>query len=281
MVGVGRWVSWTLASLWGLWTGVLTAAACLYERRKRSAPRIRGDQRQEAVAADRRGHLTSVPGCPTAIGATGLRRLGRCFPCDGFVYVPASYRPDHPAPLLLMLHGAGGVGLFALWPILRFAGAAGLIVLAPDSRGRTWDRVLGAFGPDVAFIDQVLAGVFSRYAVDPTRLAIGGFSDGASYALSLGLTNGNLFSDVLAFSPGFMAPAREEGRPRIFVSHGTEDRVLPLSCSLRIVSRLRQDGYDVVFQQFVGAHTVPSRVADEAINWFTGTNDHRRSHPTA
>jgi len=51
-------------------------------------------------------------------------------------------------------------------------------------------------------------------------VAIQGFSDGASYALSLGLTNGDLFTHVIAFSPGFAAPAEQRGRPRIYVSHG-------------------------------------------------------------
>ena len=45
----------------------------------------------------------------------------------------------------------------------------------------------------------------------------------ASYALSLGIANGNLFSHVLAFSLGFLAPASQTGSPRIFVSHGTQD----------------------------------------------------------
>jgi phospholipase/carboxylesterase len=45
----------------------------------------------------------------------------------------------------------------------------------------------------------------------------------ASYALSLGIANGNLFSHVLAFSLGFLAPASQTGSPRIFVSNGTQD----------------------------------------------------------
>ena len=58
---------------------------------------------------------------------------------------------------------------------------------------------------------------------------------GASYALSVGLTNGDLFSDILAFSPGFMAPAVRHGAPNIFISHGTQDTVLPIDrCSRRI-----------------------------------------------
>ena len=47
-----------------------------------------------------------------------------------------------------------------------------------------------------------------------------------SYALSLGLANGDLFTHVIAFSPGFITPAPPSGRPPIFVSHGTADQVL-------------------------------------------------------
>lgn len=41
-------------------------------------------------------------------------------------------------------------------------------------------------------------------AIDPAHVAIGGFSDGASCALSLGLVNGDLFTHVMAFSPGLV-----------------------------------------------------------------------------
>jgi hypothetical protein len=37
---------------------------------------------------------------------------------------------------------------------------------------------------------------------------------------------------VLAFSPGFAAPMVTHGRPRVFIAHGDEDRVLPIErCS--------------------------------------------------
>ncbi len=67
----------------------------------------------------------------------------------------------------------------------------------------------GGFGPDVRFIDKALSKVFGSYRIDPSHLAVAGFSDGASYALSLGLPNGDLFSHIIAFSPGFMrAPSK-------------------------------------------------------------------------
>ena len=118
-------------------------------------------------------------------------------------------------------------------------------------------------------IDRALQETFSRCAVDPARLAVGGFSDGASYALSLGIDNGDLFTHVLAFSPGFMAPSVRVGAPRFFVSHGTRDGVLPIErCSRRIVPQLERAGYEVTYREFDGGHTVPPVIALEAADLF-------------
>ena len=189
---------------------------------------------------------------------------------DGLLYVPAGYRVDRPAPLALMLHGAGGNAHHGLSLLQHFADEAGLILLAPDSRRQTWDVILGGYGPDVRFIDQALGHTFDRYNVDPTHIAVGGFSDGASYALSLGLANGDLFTHVIAFSPGFMASARQTGLPRLFISHGTGDQVLPINvCSRRIVPQVKRAGYDVRYREFDGPHTVPPEIVREAVDWFT------------
>ena len=47
-----------------------------------------------------------------------------------------------------------------------------------------------------------------HHAVDPARIAVAGFSDGASYALSLGLTNGTLLTP----RPGLLARLHGPGR---------------------------------------------------------------------
>jgi predicted esterase len=188
---------------------------------------------------------------------------------DGLLYVPAGYRPDRPAPLVVMLHGAGGNAQHGLAPLLDRADQAGLILLAPDSRSRTWDMLLGGYGPDIAFVDRALAQTFGRYAVDPTRVAAEGFSDGASYALSIGMTNGDLFTHVMAFSPGFVAPAARRGAPRLYISHGVHDEVLPIDpCSRRIVPMVQRAGYDVRYREFDAGHTVPPEIVGEALTWF-------------
>ena len=199
----------------------------------------------------------------------GLSQLGIDHPRDGLLYVPGSYDPARPAPLIVMHHGAGGNAHHGIAPFLQLAEAAGVILLAPESRRQTWDVLYGEYGPDVTYIDQALAQTFTRYAVDPLRVATEGFSDGASYALSLGITNGDLFSHVIAFSPGFMAPAAVRGTPRCFISHGTHDGVLPIDrCSRRIVPQIKTAGFEVEYREFDGAHIVPVEIAREALQWF-------------
>jgi len=107
--------------------------------------------------------------------------------------------------------------------------------------------------------------------VDFARLAVGGFSDGATYALSLGLINGDLFNRVVAFSPGFVIDGTPHGTPQFFISHGDADPILPIDrCGRRIVSELRKRGYEVTLREFAGGHEIPADIARDAMRWVTG-----------
>jgi phospholipase/carboxylesterase len=214
------------------------------------------------MEAQTEGRLRSRPARLTGSAPVGLQPLIVGAARDSYLYVPTAYRAERPALLALLLHGAGGHARQGLELLRSLADATGLILLAPASREHTWDLLVGRrYGPDATLIDRALEHTFSRYAVDPARLAIGGFSDGASYALSLGITNGDLFTHVIAFSPGFMAPAGHAGSPCVFVSHGTRDGVLPIGrCSRRIVPELERGGYDVRYREFDGGHTIEAFV---------------------
>lgn len=199
----------------------------------------------------------------------GVAALGAATGRDGLLFVPAAYRSDRPAPLLVMLHGAGAAGRDVMPMVLEAAETRGVLVLAPDSRDRTWDVILGGLGPDVAFVDAALERSLRTLRVDPARVGVAGFSDGASYALSLGLGNGALFSNVLAFSPGFAAPGRTQGAPRIFVSHGRGDTVLPIErCGRRIARMLDEAGYDLDYREFDGGHVAPPDLVSDAFDRF-------------
>ena len=227
--------------------------------------KLQGTQAAEA------GILLARPTQPTtATPPRGLQPLKLSDKRDGLLYVPPTYQMEQPAPLVVMLHGAGGDAHGGLKLLMPLADAVGLILLAPASRQKTWDIIFGQYGSDIALIDTALDQVFSRYAIDQNRLAIGGFSDGASYALSVGITNGDLFTHVIAFSPGFMAPARQQGKPRLFISHGTRDEVLPIDrCSRKLVPQLKRAGYDVLYREFDGSHTLPPEIARSSVTWFT------------
>jgi phospholipase/carboxylesterase len=152
----------------------------------------------------------------------------------------------------------------------------GFLLLAPASAEGTWDAIGGQYGPDPAFIDRSLARAFTMRRVDAGRIAMAGFSDGASYSLSLGLANGDLFHAVFGFSPGFVIPGERKGKPPVFISHGTIDNVLPIDqCSRRIVPELKRLGYNVTYREFEGKHTLPPEIAAEAMQWFLGLSSAR------
>ncbi len=218
----------------------------------------------------RRGRLLSRPGAATEPPVPGQRPIGLGGRRDGLLMVPEGAAAEG-LPLLVWLHGAGGDAPGTLRLLEPQAREAGVALLVPESRGPTWDVIRGGYGPDIAFIDAALEGAFAELPVGPARVAIGGFSDGASYALSVGLMNGDLFGWVLAFSPGFAAPARTVGQPRVYVSHGTGDEVLPIDpCSRRLVPRLQGAGYDVRYEEFDGGHYVPDWAARNALSAFLG-----------
>jgi predicted esterase len=225
----------------------------------------RGPSRLWAQAAND-GRFSARPqsGVATTLtsGPLGLVSDGR----DGVVQIPQ--HAAGPLPTLVFLHGATQSGAAMLRRIGTAAEEAGVAVIAPDSRDGTWDAIRGHFGEDVTHLNRVLEYVFAHVNVDPARLAIGGFSDGASYALSLGLVNGDLFPKVLACSPGFIFPGPVHGKPRFFFSHGTSDPILPIDdCSRVIVPNLRAMGYNVSFREFDGRHELPPAIAVEAMRW--------------
>ncbi|MGR7026984.1 alpha/beta hydrolase [Geodermatophilus sp. URMC 62] len=217
--------------------------------------------------------LTARPAEPPAdapLPPPGTSPLGLEETRDPLLHVPAPGLAG-PAPLVVVLHGAGGDAESGLALLRAPADERGLLLLAPASRGSTWDAVTGGSGSDAAVVDRALTEVFATVPVDPERVAVAGFSDGGSYALGLGLANGRLFRRVVAFSPGFVLPGRRTGRPLVFVSHGTADDVLPIGQTSReIVPALRDDGYDVTYREFDGGHVVPPEVAREAADWVVG-----------
>jgi phospholipase/carboxylesterase len=222
------------------------------------------------------GRLRVTPKAPTRTPTLGLQPIGLLPPTpalqrDGVLYVPLSYRASEPLPLVILLHGATGSGNAWFGSYDARAESARVIMLAPDSRAFTWDAAEdGVFGPDISFLEAAIGSVFDRCAIDANRMALIGFSDGGSYALSLGLANGDLFRHVVACSPGSVLTTTRHGHPRIYVTHGTDDAVLPIDgTSRQIVPALTAAGYDVRYREFEGGHELPLAESTTLMSWLS------------
>lgn len=213
-----------------------------------------------------RARLKSAPKQPLAAGEHVLAdHNGR----RDLLYIPASVDTSKPAPFVMFLHGARGDGDRNLAQERAAADANGVIVLSPSTRVGTWDAIQGNFSDDFRALDELLQQCFDKCLIDPARLAVGGMSDGASYGLTLGLINGELFTHVIAHSPGFIITDNWHGRPKIFVSHGRQDNILPFEqCGAAIVARLKKNNYDVRFDIFDGGHTATPEMRSTALGWM-------------
>ena len=190
---------------------------------------------------------------------------------EAVLVVPEGLVPGEPVPLLVMFHGAGGEANRVLPHLVPYARARRFLLLAPQSMFPTWDIVIGGHGPDLQRLDGALSVVASRFRLDPAHLAFAGFSDGGSYALSLGLTNGDVASHVIGLSAGFMNAFTQTGTPRVFLAHGRSDRQLPIETSARPhARRLLETGYDLTLQPFDGDHVIVPWVVERAVEFFLG-----------
>jgi len=199
----------------------------------------------------------------------GRHNLGIADERDAVLIVPEGLKPEAPVPLLVMFHGAGGSADKVLPFLIEHAQQRGFLLLLPQSQFPTWDLVIGGNGPDLERLDKALAELAARFAIDPTHLAFAGFSDGGSYALSAGVTNGDIASHVMVFSGGFMSVFTQEGAPRIFIAHGLEDEQLPIETSARPhAEKLKAAGYDVTTVEFKGPHRIEPAVVTLAMEFF-------------
>lgn len=193
-----------------------------------------------------------------------------------YAYLPKG-RGGAPAPVLVALHGAGGQAADVLASFRDLADANGVVLLIPQSAKGTWDMIedlksrLGVelnvqprYGKDLKALDAALADLFAKVAVDPARVGIMGFSDGATYALSVGTANPQLFRQIVAFSPGPAFLGKSGAGQSVFISHGENDKVLPFTTTRGHVAKLRVKKVPVAFERFDGGHEVPKAIKEKA-----------------
>ncbi len=190
-------------------------------------------------------------------------------------------------PLIVLFHGAGMSARRMLDGMIPEARRCRCLLLAIGSHETTWDlvtamrqargrdgpaRLDSLFGPDADRVERALAAVLRSPSVDRRRVISLGFSDGASYALSLALANPHLMRGVVAIAPGFhVEPGTIDPSQRLFIAHSPEDNVLSFAASRdRIAGSLRNAGFDPVFHSYRGGHVADPAVVARGIDHVLG-----------
>jgi predicted esterase len=232
-------------------------------------------------AAARSPNLALANDAAAPAAASGVQKIGD----HAFFYRPAAASTSK-RPLIVLLHGAGMSARDFLNGLRGEADRCGCLLLSVQSTGATWDTVgllrdaaKGGwaapdqlFGADAGRVELALSVGLRAADADRRSVLLAGFSDGASYALSLGLANPSIFRGVIAIAPGFhLEPAAINPRQRLFIAHSPADRILPFERTRDgMVAPLKRAGFDLRFRPFAGGHRVDRTVLAEAVDFVLG-----------
>jgi len=142
-------------------------------------------------------------------------------------------------PLVIMLHGAASDGPDAaiMTRMNEKADSEGFLVAYPNGTGwgvrRTWNAGV-CCGPaleggvdDVGFIEDVLSEIESGNLIDPKRIYVGGFSNGAMLANRVGCQLAGRVAAIAAVAGTFDPSSCQPSAPvSVIAIHGTADELV-------------------------------------------------------
>ena len=116
------------------------------------------------------------------------------------------------------------------------------------------------------FVEQVKAG----YPVDPKRLILLGFSQGATMAYATEFANPSMSQGVAALSgyiPSTFRPTALGGVP-VFISHGINDMVIPVRYGREAAKLLTEAGADVTYREYFMGHEITEQTIRDLKQWI-------------
>lgn len=155
------------------------------------------------------------------------------------LYVPETYDPATPAPLVISMHGHGG------WPAQQqklsgwnaLADEFGFIVVYPAGIGspKHWRTSSGAGekndpAMDVAFINDLIDKLASEYTLDPDRIYASGMSNGGGMTFVLSCQLADRIAAIGTVSGAYLLSWDDCAPTRlvpVIAFHGTADPIVP------------------------------------------------------
>ncbi len=203
--------------------------------------------------------------------------------------------PQKPAsdsqkpPLLLLLHGLGADenDLFGLAPFmderffivsprapqtLPYGGFAWFeLIFGPDGIGVSVKQFEQSRGLILKFIDELI----EKHDLDPNRIFICGFSQGAMMSLSAFLSEPKKFAAVVAMSgramPEMLPDTKDFDALKdfpIFVTHGIYDPLLPIDNGRATKELLSALPVDLQYKEYPMAHEISQESLQDVSNWL-------------
>jgi phospholipase/carboxylesterase len=182
---------------------------------------------------------------------------------------------ENPAPLLLLLHGWTGdensMGLFVHSLPARYTILAPRAPFTAPEGGYTWREIgTGSWGfpsleelkPAAEALVALVDALPDLVDVDRTRFDLIGFSQGAALSYVLALNHPDRVRTIAALS-GFLPEGAErllQGRllegKKIFVAHGTTDKMVPVERARQAAKMLEGSGVRVSYCESDAGHKV-------------------------
>jgi polyhydroxybutyrate depolymerase len=194
------------------------------------------------------GALLAITGCSSGARPGEFSTTTRTLTVGGLersftVSAPTTATPGVALPLLIMLHGAGGdaTGFANLTGMIALAERNSFVVVYPngtqaaDEPGKlSWNAGACCGVPsrtaidDVAFVDQLIDEVDTRFQIDPAQVYAAGFSNGGMLSYRLACELGGRFAGIADVGGSFLAPDCAGAQPAAaLIIHGTADDVVP------------------------------------------------------
>ena len=193
-------------------------------------------------------------------------------------------------PVIFLLHGMGSNegGMLKLADVLPESGLVYALrapyVISPGKY--TWyEADLSTGTPTIRFdeaersralIQRFIRNVRDRLGIIHEKIIVGGFSQGGVMSYNLGLTSPDLINAIFILGSRLQAEIRPFNRPthelkdqKIFIGHGTEDRVLPLSHAHEAVAYLHGMGLHPELREYALGHTIGPEMISDLKNWIT------------
>ncbi len=140
-----------------------------------------------------------------------------------------------------------------------------------DGKWSDDDQAIEARELVVALIDEII----EKYAVDPDRITLLGFSQGTIISLAVALSYPEKVTQVVGLSGYVNEDILKEGYAsndfsslRIYTSHGSVDQVIPVQWARKSEPFLKDLGIDVSYSEFPVGHGVAPQNFYEFLEWL-------------